>query len=59
MCLLQEALKQHGCEAELRRDSADQPEDGPADEQPKATESQDYGEAEGGTLLTQIRIVDR
>ena len=29
--------KQHGCEDELRRESADYPEDGPADE-PEATE---------------------
>ena len=42
-----ESRKQHGCEAELRRESADHPEDGPADAT-EATESQDHGEDEGG-----------
>ena len=32
----------------MRMESADHPEDGPADEQPEATESQDHGEDEGG-----------
>ena len=43
-----DAQKKHGCEAELRRESADHLGDGPADEQPEASETHVHGEDEGG-----------
>ena len=45
--LEKDAQKQHGCEAKMLRDTAGHPEDGHADEQPGATETQVYGEDKG------------